>query len=113
MKPPTEKAVAKELKKIVDALKAYRPKRVVLFGSFARGEAHGLSDIDLLIIKETPKKFVERTAEVLDMCDSTIPIEPLVYTPTEIEQLLREENSFICEALKEGRVLYDEAQERG
>lgn len=112
MKPPTEKLAANEFKKIVEALKPYRPKKVILFGSFARGEAHGLSDIDLIVIKETQKRFVERISEVLELCDTAIPIEPLVYTPAEIEQLLAEGNSFISQALREGRVLYDEAQER-
>ena len=105
--------VAKELKKIVEALRPYRPKKVLLFGSFARGDYHGLSDLDLIVIKETPKKFVDRIVEILELCDCDIPVEPLVYTSAEIEQLLAEENSFIIGALKEGRVLYDEAQERG
>lgn len=113
MKRPSEKTVARELKKIVEALRPYRPKKVLLFGSFARGDPHGLSDLDLIVIKETHKKFVDRIAEVLELCDSAIPVEPLVYTPEEIEQLLAEGNSFISHALSEGRVLYDEAEERG
>lgn len=113
MKPPTEKLVANELNKIIEALKPYHPKKVILFGSLARGEAHGLSDIDLIVIKETQKRFLERISEVLELCDPAIPVEPLVYTPAEIEQLLAEGNSFISQALREGRILYDEAQERG
>ena len=112
MKRPTEKMVAKDLKKIVEALRPYRPQKVVLFGSFARGDYHGLSDLDLIVIKNTRKKFIDRVVEILELCDSAIPIEPLVYTPAEIEQLLAEGNSFIRQALREGRVLYDEAQER-
>jgi len=113
MKRPSEKLVAKELEKIVAALKPYRPKKVLLFGSFARGDYHGLSDLDLLVIKNTRKKFIDRIVEILELCDSEIPVEPLVYTPEEIEQLLAEGNSFIRQALREGRLLYDEAQERG
>jgi len=113
MKRPSEKTVEKEIGKIVKALKPYRPKKVVLFGSFARGDYHGLSDLDLLIIKETPKKFIDRIVDVLELCDSAIPVEPLVYTPSEIERLLAEGNTFITEALKDGRLLYDEAEERG
>ena len=113
MKRPAEKMVEKELQKIVAALRPYRPKKVILFGSFARGDYHGLSDLDLLVIKETRKKFVDRIGEVLQLCDSRIPVEPLIYTPAEVDQLLMEGNSLIRQALKEGRVLYDEAQERG
>ncbi len=113
MKRPSEKLVAKELEKIVAALKPYRPKKVLLFGSFARGDYHGLSDLDLLVIKNTRKKFIDRIVEILELCDLEIPVEPLVYTPAEIEQLLAEGNSFIQQALKEGKVLYDQAQERG
>lgn len=113
MKRVSESKAKQEITKIVKALKPYGPKKVVLFGSFARGDYHGLSDLDLIIIKDTPKRFLDRIIEVLDLCDSSIPIEPLVYTPQEIEQLLAEDNTFITQALKEGRVLYDEAEERG
>jgi len=113
MKRPSEKTVEKEIQKVLSALRPYRPKKVILFGSFARGDYHGLSDLDLIVIKETPKRFVDRIVEVLELCDSAIPVEPLVYTPAEMEQLLAEGNVFVSEALKEGRVLYDEAQEGG
>jgi predicted nucleotidyltransferase len=108
MKRPDEKTVEAEIRKIVTALTPYHPKKVILFGSFARKDYHGLSDLDLIIIKETEKKFLDRIVEVLELCDSTIPVEPLVYTPTELEQLLAERNSFITQVLSEGRVLYEQ-----
>jgi predicted nucleotidyltransferase len=113
MKPPKREAVERELASIVKALRPYRPKKILLFGSFARGDYHALSDIDLLIVKESDKKFTDRIVEVLNLCDSTIPLEALVYTPAEYDQLLAEGNSFIDQAVREGRVLYDEAEEGG
>ncbi len=113
MQPPEREKVEKEIASIVETLRQYRPKRIILFGSFARGDYHALSDIDLLIVKDSEKKFTERIVEVLDLCDSTIPVEPLVYTQAEYDRLLAEGNSFIKQALSEGRVLYDEAEGRG
>jgi predicted nucleotidyltransferase len=43
------------LRKLVEALAAYRPIRIYLFGSWASGEPDELSDIDLVIIKRTTK----------------------------------------------------------
>jgi len=108
MKRPNEKTVEAEIQKIVRALTPYGPKKVILFGSFARRDYHGLSDLDLIIIKETQKKFLDRIVEVLELCDSSIPMEPLVYTPAEIDQLLAEGNTFISQALREGRALYEQ-----
>lgn len=42
----------------------YDPDRVILFGSGASGEAGEDSDIDLLIIKETDQRPIERRSEV-------------------------------------------------
>ncbi len=97
----------KELERILQALRLYRPQRVILFGSFARGDDHGLSDVDLLIIKETDRPFVERIGEVLALCDSSLPIEPLVYTPAEFARLVEERNPFIEQVLREGKVIYE------
>lgn len=96
-----------ELERILQALRRYRPQKVILFGSFARGDDHGLSDVDLLIIKETDRPFIERVGEVLALCDSPLPIEPLVYTPAEFARLLEERNPLIEQVLREGKVIYE------
>ena len=42
----------------------YAPQKVILFGSYAYGEPDEDSDIDLLIIKDTDKRPIERWIEV-------------------------------------------------
>jgi hypothetical protein len=52
--------------------------------SLARGDFHQGSDLDLIIIKETSKKFPDRIEEVLGYVPGGIAVEPRVYTPEEI-----------------------------
>ncbi len=63
----------------------YAPQKIILFGSYARGEAHVGSDIDLMLVKETSKRFIDRIADVIRLNNTFLPLEPLVYTPSELE----------------------------
>jgi len=96
-----------ELDRILAGLRRYHPQKVILFGSFARGDYHAASDVDLLIIEETERPFAERVGDVLASCDYSIPLEPLVYTPEEFERMRRENNPFIEQVLREGRIIYE------
>lgn len=89
-------------------MKKYHPKKIILFGSFARGDYHAFSDVDLIIIKETKLRFTDRIGEVLELCSSELPIEPLVYTPAEFNKLIGEGNDFITTAIEGGVVLYEQ-----
>lgn len=62
----------------------YGPERIYLFGSWARGEADELSDIDLVVIKPTSTPFLERLREVARLLPSQIgAVDVFVYTPEE------------------------------
>jgi microcompartment protein CcmK/EutM len=86
----------------------YKPKRIILHGSFARGDSHQGSDLDLLIIKNTSLKFADRTEKVLSYCPGGIAVEPLVYTEKEIAGMTATSNSFLQKALEEGIVVYEQ-----
>ena len=47
----------------------YRPKKIILFGSYAYGEPDGDSDIDLLIVKDTTERFFGRMDTVMKLAD--------------------------------------------
>lgn len=103
----SEQETRLEIKSIADTIaKKYKPQKIILFGSFAYGKPNKASDIDMLIIKETTKKRIDRIKEVLFMTDNNVPFEPLIYTPKEIEDRISLKDYFIQTILNRGKVLY-------
>lgn len=98
--------ICKMVEKIV---KEYEPKKVILFGSYAYGEPTEDSDVDLLIIKDTDKRPIDRWVEVkrfLRGIAGTLPVAPLVYTEKELEERTAIKDFFVEEILDKGEVLY-------
>lgn len=98
------------IKEITETLKTkYRPEKIILFGSCASGKVHRGSDIDMLIIKNTKKKYGQRWLEVGRMTRNLnrhIPFEPFILTPTEVKRGINR-NLFLQEIMKNGEVLYE------
>lgn len=93
---------------LITDLKRYSPQKVILFGSRAKGEADQFSDLDILIIKKTKKRFLERLREVALLLRSTLPsVDLFVYNQEELRRMQKQENPFIVKALKEGKVIYE------
>lgn len=89
--------------------KEYRPKKIILFGSYAYGKPTKDSDIDILIIKDTDKRPIDRWVEVkriLRDFSVNLPISPFVYTEKEIKERMAIKDFFIEEILKKGKILY-------
>lgn len=78
-------ALTRYLASITAALvRSLDPRRVILFGSFARGDQNRASDVDLVVIAESPLPFCERIGQALAACyaaSTAMPVEVLVYTP--------------------------------
>lgn len=88
-----------EIKAFAAKLKNDLPVReVYLYGSFAKGEIHEGSDIDLLIIGDFAERFFDRIGKILVLTD--LSIEPLLYTVEEFEEFKKSQNPFIMEVLK-------------
>ena len=104
-----KQALEKELDRIVAILiEKYKPEKIILFGSLATGRIHEWSDIDLLIIKQTDKRPLDRVLEAYSLLGNyREPMDIIVYTPAEVELLLNEGSFFVAEILTEGKVLYE------
>lgn len=88
-------------------IEGYDPDRIILFGSHAAGEATRDSDIDLVIVKDTDQRPIDRRIEVERLLfDRAIPLDLLVYTPRELRQLYAAGSPFIEDVVERGRVLY-------
>ena len=97
----------KSLALLLDTLKQYQPHKIILFGSAARGEADAESDLDVIVIKDTQESFIERLEVMAKLCPPGVHADILVYTPEEIRTMVEEENPFIMEALREGKLVYE------
>jgi predicted nucleotidyltransferase len=86
----------------------YKPEKIILFGSFAYGQPDESSDIDLLIVKETPDEPIDRRVAVrrLLSIEEDAHISPLVITPGELAHRLKIGDQFLGEILARGEVLY-------
>ncbi len=98
-----------KLIEIIDKISSnYNPEKIILFGSYAKGNPGEASDIDLFIIKDSILPRYKRGLEVRRLLyGSMIPIDLLVYTPKEIELQKDKKYSFVYEVLNIGRVVYE------
>lgn len=103
----TKKKLRQEIQKITKQLiEKYKPQKIILFGSSARGSENP-HDADLLIVKEeVPSLGIERIREVSSLFKHAIGVDALVFRPCEIEKRIYLGDPFIKQVLKEGRVLY-------
>lgn len=73
-----------------------------LFGSIAKEENTGKSDVDIvIIIAGSSEDIFHRTLKFRRYFDIEVPVDILVYTNEEIDNILKEENYFIKDVLKE------------
>ena len=110
MKP--DKAMGKsDLRKIKEMLSPVfienKVKKAVLFGSFSRKSQTKKSDLDIMIITETDKRFFERYeyfSEIHEIVDDRA-VDMLIYTPDELSSISH--RPFIKRILLEGETIYE------
>ncbi|KKP79750.1 MAG: hypothetical protein A2271_00400 [Candidatus Moranbacteria bacterium RIFOXYA12_FULL_35_19] len=105
-----ESLITKEkIQEIADKIaKAYKPKKIILFGSWAWGKPNKNSDADLFIIKDENKSQIEMMREVdRILCDRDIPVDILVYKPEQLEKRKTLGDPFILKIINSGKVLYE------
>lgn len=97
----------KEVNKIIKQIKkGYNPEKIILFGSFAYGRPKKNSDVDLMIIKKTKERPIQRMMNAAKLVKSPLGTDILIYTPKEWETALKEQNYFIKEVEKKGKIVY-------
>jgi predicted nucleotidyltransferase len=83
------------------------PQRILLFGSLVNGDVEEWSDIDLVVVKETQLRFLDRTREILRLLNPRVGVDILVYTPEEFDKLVQQRTFVRHEIVEKGKVLYE------
>jgi predicted nucleotidyltransferase len=101
--------VAELLDEIVQRILAVSdPEQIILFGSYARGDAGPDSDLDFLVVKAeeaTPRRESVRLRRALR--GLLVPIDVIVTTSQQIDRHRNTVGLIYRPALKEGKVLYE------
>lgn len=91
---------------------AVSPRRIILFGSRARGPARSESDIDLIVVEDEPfgadrSRHQEISRIRAALSRFRVPKDILVFGASEMSQWERSRNHVIGVGLRDGRVLYE------
>lgn len=93
------------VQRIVDEI---QPDKIILFGSYAYGVPTPDSDVDLLVIWNTPLPPLPRYLAVSQLLNPRpFPVDLLVRTSQEIENALDRGDFFVQEIITQGRILYE------
>jgi hypothetical protein len=109
--------IDREINKIVKRflnliIKKFNLKKIIIFGSFARGDYHKGSDLDLVIVGEFKDRFIDRIGKIIELNDSDLEIEAMVYTEEEFQKMIQERRPFIEQVLEEGIVVYEKKEHK-
>jgi|SRR6185369_14092158 len=102
---------AQEIKFRIEGLKEqlvakYHPEKVILFGSAAR-DSDIINDVDVFIVKDdVPVLGAERIRQLYRLMDTDLPVDYLVYRPSEVAERLALGDPFVISIFREGKVLY-------
>jgi uncharacterized protein len=88
-------------------VEAFDPLRIVVFGSYVRGNAGHGSDLDLLVVMSAVDDKREKAIEMRRVLGGMrVPFDVFVATPEEIERRGWIIGTVLREALKEGEEVY-------
>lgn len=103
----TQAALLEHVTKTI--VERFHPKRIMIFGSHARGEAGPDSDLDLFIEMDTLHRPPDRAIAISEGFGlRSWPLDIVVYTPEEVRRLRNINGTLLSVIEKEGKVLYEQ-----
>lgn len=104
VEPAVQKKIEEMVRRIVER---FHPEKIILFGSYARGEAGPDSDVDLLVVMAVHGS--KRAAQLqvrLALHDIRLPKDVVVVTPDQFERQREIPGTIVRPAFLEGKMLY-------
>jgi len=104
------KANIEEIYEIVQQIvEQFHPQSVILFGSYAYGEPGPESDVDLLVVMDTPLKEVDQAVEICRHVRCSFPIDLIVYKPDNFLKRIKMGDFMLIDIVNKGKILYERA----
>lgn len=112
LKVKRKNSLEEELERLVSQIFSFAPEKIILFKDLAGGKMGRNSEIALLIVGKSQKKFWERVQELMENLQPQMALTLLYLTPQEFKALSDSGNSDFHQILREGRVIYGREEKR-
>src|ERR1700738_4745138 len=80
----------------------FQPERIILFGSYASGQPHEWSDVDILVVAP-PSKQRGKALRTVSACQPPFSLDLVVRAPKELERGLKDGSWFLTEIVTKGK----------
>ena len=111
--PPRQRVRREEIVNTVrQIVEHFRPLKVILFGSYAYGTPVDGSDVDMLVVTDTPLKETQQAVEICQAIHYDFGLDLIVRTPHTITERIKLGDPFMLEIIEKGKVLYESADDR-
>ncbi len=86
----------------------FHPRAVILFGSYTYGNPRAESDVDLLVVMDTPLKETQQALKIAQCLERDwFGLDLIVCTPENLKKRIALGDSFLKEVITQGIVLYE------
>ena len=99
-----QEAIDQVVKQIVEK---FKPRKIILFGSYARGNPRPESDVDMLVVMDTSLREVQQAIQICQQIEYRFGLDLIVHTPKHLAERLKMKDWFLRDVLEEGKVLYE------
>ena len=98
------KAINQVVKQIVEK---FKPQKIILFGSYAKGNPHPESDVDMLVVMDTQLREVQQAIQICQQIEYRFGLDLIVHTPKYLAERMKMGDWFLRDVIKEGKVIYE------
>jgi predicted nucleotidyltransferase len=99
-----QKAIDQVVEQIMER---FKPQKIILFGSYGRGNPHPESDVDMLVVMDTPLNDVHQAIQICEQIQYRFGLDLIVHTPKYLAERIKMGDWFLRDVVKEGKVLYE------
>jgi predicted nucleotidyltransferase len=111
--PPKFMVSEEAIRNFADEIaRRYAPEKIILFGSYARGTANEDSDVDMLVMMNFEGRGIRKAVEILTSIEHRFPLDLLVRRAEDVAWRIKENDFFLQDVMKEGKVLYESINTR-
>ena len=99
-----QEAIDEVVRQIVEK---FHPQKIILFGSYARGNPRPESDVDILVVMDTKLKESQQSLQIRRYLNLFFGLDIILYTPKRLEERIAMGDCFVQDILEEGKVMYE------